>query len=525
MPARTGRSWADPAASPGSTGLRLTELLRATIDVGVLLGFRLAGLRGRSRPAAALALVVLALLTVAAGLGPALLADAVVPRRDVLALLPVVYLGVLGIVAVVATTSGAGRELLPREQAVAFPVSTTTDHLGALLLAPLNLVWLLQAWTVIAATSYAVGYRVTLAAALLPVLGWLVAATAFAQALAWGVERVRRGWHGRFLVPTGGVLLAATVAATATTGRLDPLTVGGPTWWVTDAVVAGAEGRWGPWARTLTGLVVLTALGVLAGGWAAAWVARRPARDERGLDSLERPAGALPRSDLAALVRTDRAGIYRSVPMRRGVAVLALLPAAVALVGGFGWEMFGIFPGLAASGAALLFGVNAWCLDGRGMVWRDSLPVGPRVAFTARAVVLAELIVAATGATVLLASLRAGAPTPAQLVAVLCATAVITVQVVATSLRWSLRRPYVVDLRNARATAAPPLVMVGYSSWLALSTTSTGLAFNLVSQAPWWWSPVLAVPLLVWSGLRLHRVAAAWDVAETRASVVRGVAV
>ena len=55
-----------------------------------------------------------------------------------LLLLPSAYLSVLVIAVVSAATTGGGRELLPREQAVAFPVSTTTDHLGALAMAPLH---------------------------------------------------------------------------------------------------------------------------------------------------------------------------------------------------------------------------------------------------------------------------------------------------------------------------------------------------------------------------------------------------
>ncbi|HYO40625.1 MAG TPA: hypothetical protein VER39_13320 [Nocardioidaceae bacterium] len=501
-------------------------MLRATTDLGPLIGLRVATLRGRSRSAAWLGLVALVLLTSAAVLGPTLLPDRPAVRDDLLPVLPVLYLASLGITVVVSMTSSGSRELLPREQAVAFPVSATTDHLGALLLAPLNLTWLLQAWAVLAATSYAVGARSTLAAALLPVLAWLVAATALAQVLAWGVEWLRRGAHGLLLLGTGTLLLTAAAAVTLlTTDPVAPLLDSGPARWVAEGVVAGAEGRWGPWSLVLSGLLVLTAVGLVLGGWTAGRVARRPARDERGADSAERPARPLPASDLAALLRTDRAGIYRSVPMRRGVAVLALLPAAVALLAGFGWHMLGIFPGLVASGAALLFGVNAWCLDGRGTVWRESLPVAPRTALAARGLVLAELILAASAVTLLVASTRAGIPTLSQLVAVLCAAVVVTVQVVTTSLRWSLRRPYAVDLRNPRATAAPPLVMVGYSSWLAVSTTTTGLLFNLVSGAPWWWSPLLAVFFLSWSGLRLGRVAAAWDDAGTRARVVGSVAV
>ena len=59
-------------------------------------------------------------------------------------------------------------------------------------------------------------------------------------------------------------------------------------------------------------------------------------------------------------------------------------------------------------------------------------------------------------------------------------------------LRWSARRPFAVDLRSARATPAPPVVMVGYSTRLAVSTTLTGLVFSGLARTPrgrcrcWW---------------------------------------
>ena len=162
-------------------------------------------------------------------------------------------------------------------------------------------------------------------------------------------------------------------------------------------------------------------------------------------------------------------------PLRRGFVVLALLPGLVAVASALEWYMLNILPGLVASGGALLFGVNAWCLDGRGTLWRESLPVRPRLAFGVRVVVLLEVLWAATALALLLGSLRAGVPTTAQVVAVLCSSVVVTLQVVAGSMRWSLRRPYAVDMRSARATPAPPLTMVGYSTRLALVTTFTGM--------------------------------------------------
>ncbi len=105
-----------------------------------------------------------------AGLGVLLLsvAFAVVPAvspgahtgKDVgrlVAIMPSIYLGFLVLAVVSAAASGGGREIVPREQAVAWPVSSMTDHFGALLLAPLNIAWLLQAWTLLGITAYVVG--------------------------------------------------------------------------------------------------------------------------------------------------------------------------------------------------------------------------------------------------------------------------------------------------------------------------------------------------------------------------------
>ena len=118
-----------------------------------------------------------------------------------------------------------------------------------------------------------------------------------------------------------------------------------------------------------------------------------------------------PPSDLTALMRSDRVGIWRSVPLRRGLAVLAVMPGLVAIAGDLQWDMLTILPGLVASGGALLFGVNSWCLDGRGALWRDSLPVDPRLVFTSRVFVLVEvLLVATVGHGRCSRSLRAGLP-------------------------------------------------------------------------------------------------------------------
>ena len=55
-----------------------------------------------------------------------------------------------------AIASGGGRELISREEAAPYPISPTTDHLGALVLAPLNIAWMIQAWLLLGSVSYSV---------------------------------------------------------------------------------------------------------------------------------------------------------------------------------------------------------------------------------------------------------------------------------------------------------------------------------------------------------------------------------
>jgi hypothetical protein len=268
-------------------------------------------------------------------------------------------------------------------------------------------------------------------------------------------------------------------------------------------------------------LAALAAAAVVAGAWPAHVAAGRAPRDELRLESGSRPARRLPASDLGMLLRIDRASVWRTVPMRRGLLVLALGPGLVALAGALPWSTVGVLPGLVVSGAALLFGVNAWCLDGRGVLWRESLPVDARLVFTSRVVVLAEWLLGASAVTLVLASLRAGVPTYAELAAVVCTWGVVTWQVVAVSMSWSGRRPFAVDLRSARATPAPPLVMVGYSSRLALTTTLTAMLFSGLGSLPAWWvPPLVAVPFVAWSTVRLLRARRRWLAPARRAEVV-----
>ena len=507
------------SARPG----HLSAVRRAVADVGHLVRFRAGTLRRRRASVAALAGFVVVTLAVATV--PGLFPDAGGDGRalDLLILLPTMLTGFLALAIVSATASGGGRELIARDPAAIHPVSPTTDHLGALLLAPLNIAWLLQAWTLIGVTSYALGTDLRLVQAEVIVVLWLVAATAVAQVVAWTIEVVRRVRHGIAWIRVVGVAVLAGVLALQLTGNLVAIFDQLPTRRVVIGMVADSAWRTVLTAAVLLGaFVVATALGAVPAHLAA----HRTPQDELGVETGHYAARRRPRSPLTGMVRTDRASVWRAVPMRRGVAVLALAPGLVALAGGLPWEQLTVLPGLVASGGALLWGVNAWCLDGRGGLWRESLPVEPGVVFDARAYVLAEFLLVASLVTVALGAVRAGVPSVSELTALLCTVVVVTVQVVAAGLRWSEQRPFAVDLRSARATPAPPVVMVGYSARLALSTTLTGLVFSGLARVPAWEVSVLvAVPFLAWSTSRLLRTRRLWVDPVARARVVTAVAV
>ncbi|ANH37555.1 hypothetical protein I601_1113 [Nocardioides dokdonensis FR1436] len=499
----TGRSWTDAA--------------RAVADTRALLAFRAGAVRRRAP--FRLAVGVLALATLAVAVGPALVPGAGSSDRafEVLVLLPTTLVALVLVAVVSAVASGGGRELIARDAAVVHPLSPTTDHLGALLLAPLNIAWLLQAWGLLGATAYAVGPE-RLLPAQVGVALWVALATSAAQVVAWCVETVRRLRHGPLLVRATTVGAIGAVLALQVTGSLVPVLDRVPTVRLVVALTGGADRDWALAVVSLTAAVLAA---VVLGAVPAHLAARRAPRDELRLESGVHEARPLSRTVLGALVRTDRASVWRAVPMRRGLAVLAVGPGLVALLGALDWAQLVVLPGLVASGGALLFGVNAWCLDGRGGLWRESLPVRPDQVFLARAVVLAEFLLAASLTTIVLGGLRSGRPDAGEASALLAVLVVVTLQVVGASMRWSLQRPYAVDLRSARATPAPPLTMVGYSVRLALSTTVTGLLFSGLARLD---DPAVcllaAVPFACWSTARLLRTARRWSDPVERARVV-----
>jgi len=493
---------------------------RPVADTRALLRFRLGTVR---RPRVLrVALLAMGLLTAAAAVVPAFIAGAHDSERAfrVALILPTAMAAFLFLTVVSGIASGGGRELISRDQAVAYPVSPATDHLGALLMAPLNIAWLLQAWALLGATAYALGPGFLWKIEPVVVL-WLLTATSFGQVLAWTAETIRRGPFGIWIMRGLLVAVASAALLVQLTGHVGDVLDRVPTQWMfTHGLTFDLQ-----WIEVVALLAALTTACTVAGAWPARWASLRMPHDEQKIESGLREARPDPKFGWLGMVRLDRASVWRSVPIRRGMTVLAVGPGVVALFGDLTWPSMTILPGLVASGGALLFGVNVWCLDGRGGLWRENLPISPRTGFWVRALVVGEFLGFAALVTIALASIRAGIPDAEEAMAMACTVVVVLVQVVGAAMRWSGRNPYPSDLRSARATPAPPVVMVGYSARLALSTTLTGMLFSGLAEVPvWWFSPLMALPCVCWSLGRLFRAADRWSDPVRRSYVVTTVA-
>lgn len=502
--------------------------LDAARDTAHLVSFRARTVRRRRASASGL-LVVLALTAVVAvvpsGLDPASVGSPALERAldTVRADLGAVLVGFLLLTVGAAVGSGGGRELLSRGEAAVHPISPVTEHLGALLLAPVNLGWLVQVWGLLAVTAL-VAPREHLLGAQLVVLAWVLTATAYGQAVGWTVEGVRRTTHGVLVVRVVGGLVVAALVGLHLAGSLATVAGALPTTWVAQTAQTPS------WPLVVLVLTVLAVAGVALGARPAAWALGLPPREELRVQSGVHEARHAPQPrwgspERALLRRLDRGSVWRSVGMRRGLLVLGTGPGLVALVAGLDWSSVILLPGLTASGAALLFGVNAWCLDGRGAVWRETLPVGAGDVFDVRALVVAECMAVCSGVTVVLALLRNGLPPLVTGVAVLSCWLVVVVQVLALVMTWSIRTPYAVDLASPRATPAPHAAMAGYAGRLSLVTTLTAMLFTGLTVMPWAWLPaVVAVPFLAWSTRRLLRARRRWLGGDERARVVLTVA-
>ena len=156
----------------------------------------------------------------------------------------------------------------------------------------------------------------------LPVLLWI----ARGHGAGAGGRLARRGStprpaRHRDLPRPGGRCWPSASVALVVTGRLAPLLDRSPTTRILDTVLdaagraTGARGSSGVLVLVVIGLAAVV-LGALPGALGAA--AARCARSCGWSRAATRP-GRRPRSDFAMMLRIDRAAVWRSVPLRRGM--------------------------------------------------------------------------------------------------------------------------------------------------------------------------------------------------------------
>jgi hypothetical protein len=445
---------------------------------------------------------------------------------DVLLLSPSLFLAVAVVALLAPLVAGGGNELFPDEQLVAYPIAPRTWFTGSLALSPLNIAWTTQLIGLLAVTSYLSDGGAGLVLAVITCVMYLGLVTVSGQALGWLVVGIRQWPQGRVLTRVLAAAAAFVGLAVLATGNVSAVLDASPTTWVVIGLVDGAVGDYTGWAIVTAALGLATWSVFLAGRSWCQWSLRQPlqtgragSRDRR----RRRPAGGPLREQLAL----DRSSIWRSTSLRRGLLVLGVLPGLAAAAAALDWSALVLLPGLVAAGAGLLFGVNAFCLDGPGALWLHSLPARPRTAFWAKTVVTGEVCLLAVVLTLLAGGLRVDgpSPTPPQGVALFSCTVVIVLRVVATCMRASVTRPHRADLRGPRDTPAPPGAMAAYSARLALSTTLVAVLFSAASTSSDWRFPaLLAVPFVLLSARHILASARLWQDPAVRARVVHVVA-
>ena len=424
-------------------------------------------------------------------------------------LAPAAFLGFAVLAVIAPLTAGGGNEIVPSSQLVAYPVRPRTFFLGGLMLAPANLVWVVQLLVLAAETSYLTLQGNRLAGALTS-FAYVVCLTIVGQALAWGVVGLRQTRTGRRVV---GALLAAAVAAVVGSVRGGfAVTVlhARPTHSGVTALKAGPGPRW---LLTTGALLAASVVGMALGARACAWALARPTDITSTGTSVvvrRRPARS---SALAELVAVDRASVWRASALRRGGLVLAVLPGLAAIGAAVPWQSLVVLPGLVSAGAGLLFGINAFCLDGSGAVWLASLPHDPRLVARAKLRVLVETVAASIVVVLVAGSVRSpGTPTAAQLTAIAASSLACGAVVVATCMSLSMRRPHRADLNGPRDAVAPPGALTLASARLAVPAGLIGFVIEGSSHASFWWvplatgAPIIAFALL-WVRRSLNRYA------------------
>lgn len=499
-------------------------------QLGALVRLRWTMLREpRQRRAVLLAASLLPLLAVVAVAVGQVAPDDPDIRFNFALLAPTTFASFFVLTVISPASSAGGSELFPSDQLVAYPVRDRTVFGSTLLLAPANLAWMTHFLVLLGVTSYVAAPGPLVALAIVTTVTYAAAMTVVGQASAWWLEGMRARRAGRWSLRIVSAGLVAALVVVQMSGNLTALLNNLPTQRVAISAVQGSEAGIQPWTTGfrpwLTVVLFLFLIGVAAfylGERGCGWAQGRVS--DGGLQPESRPVRRRVTAgrDLAALMQVDRASVWRSAPLRRGALVMALLPGAIAAVTEPRWDSLVLLTGLVAAGAGLLFGVNAFGVDGPGALTLEGLPIDPALRFWAKALVILEFCALTIAGALAVGALRAdGRPTAAQVTALVGATVVTSLAVAAFCMRVSVRSPHRSDLRGRRDTPAPPGAMIGYSARLAWRTTWIAMLLSIVALAPWGWLPLaVAAPMALLAGLSLTRSAAMWQDETVRARVV-----
>jgi hypothetical protein len=439
-------------------------------------------------------------------------------------LAPQAFLG-FGVLAVIAPlTAGGGNEIIPPDQVVAYPIRPRTQFLGGLVLAPVNLVWLLQILALVAETALLTHGGHALPGALTSV-AYVAALTSLGQTLAWGVVGLRQSRGGRQAVAFIGAALLALAVVVVKAGVGGTLLDNSPTRTVVNGVTAGATGGWSRWGLTTGVLLGLAFLGLTLGERTCGWALRRPSDAGAMRSSRIHERRGPHASALRTLMAVDRASVWRAPALRRGALVLAVLPGVAAAGAQLPWQSLIVLPGLVAAGAGLLFGINAFCLDASGAVLLASLPHDPRLVARSKALVLTETVLGSVVIAAVAGSLRSpGTPTAAEVVAIVTSALACTAVVVSRGMASSVRRPHKASLDGPRDAVAPPGALALASAGLALPTGLVGVVMESTAESQQWWLPLtVAVPVVLLCAWSLRRSLNRWEDPLVRSRIVQTV--
>jgi hypothetical protein len=342
----------------------------------------------RQRRALVAVLSLLPFLAVGAVIGGQLAPENL--RLNFATIAPTVFASFFALAVISPASSAGGSELFPSDQLTAYPINDRTVFRSTVLLAPANLAWMTSFLALLGITSYAADRGPLVALSAITVMTYAVTATLVGQALAWLLEGVRQRQPGRWAIRGVAALLALAGLTIQLTGNLTDALDKLPTTRIALSANFGAQGRYGDWVVPVVAMLVTGVAALVLGQLACRWTQGRVS--DGGLQPETRPVRRRPTatSDLRALMQVDRASVWRSAPLRRGAIVMAVLPGAIAAVTEPRWDSLVLLTGLVAAGSGLLFGVNAFGMDGPGALTLEGLPVAPELRFWAKTLIIIE---------------------------------------------------------------------------------------------------------------------------------------